>query len=225
MPRTGLQGSEGDPTPWDGRPAEAESPLLSQGSSSFFSPPPPSLPEPPLGLGPASPRASERARRPAVQGPSGDGHLGPQWTAGGWDRRKGGGGKAGCRGGGGRGWAPLARRQARGRPWAGHGGRGGGGPRGGRQARGCGHGAQPPAHADRRGRRRCCSRHPSAGGGVAEQAAPQSPPAPPRPAACGPGGAEGIGPRPTGPRWGPPGPGRHVGTGDQVAWGARVCYI
>lgn len=63
VPRTGLQGSEGDPTPWDGRPAEAESPLLSQGSSSFFSPPPPSLPEPPLGLGPASPRASERGGR------------------------------------------------------------------------------------------------------------------------------------------------------------------
>lgn len=35
-----LQGNEGDPTPWDGRPTEAESPLLSQGSSSFFSPPP-----------------------------------------------------------------------------------------------------------------------------------------------------------------------------------------
>jgi hypothetical protein len=222
LPYTVLQGSEGFRLGWDGRPTEAESPLLSQGSSPFFFPPPPSVSASPhQGLAERGGRLARARVGAAARSRSGPGTAQHGWPGpgggglGAWEREGAEEAEAGA-------GPPRARRQARGRPWAGRGGRGGGGPRVGRQARGCGHGAQPPAHADRRRRRRCCSRHPSAGGGVAEQAAPQSPPRPARRLAPRPPGPEelrGATPRPAAPRWGPPGPGRHGGAGDQVALG------
>ena len=110
---------------------------------------------------------------------------------------------------------PRGSRQARGGcPRAGSRGRAGAGTGRATGARPGAVGTVPsPRRTPSRRRRRCCSRHPSAGGGVADQAAPQSPtrpgaPAPPRglPARRSRGGA----PRPAYPRWGPPGPGRHV---------------
>uniref|UniRef100_A0A4W2FJA3 Protein 4.1 n=2 Tax=Bos TaxID=9903 RepID=A0A4W2FJA3_BOBOX len=203
--------------------AEAESPPLSQGASPLPPPlPSPSLPaEPPRegtggwprpGWEPRSPRTGRPRHSPAGVPGTAQCDGAPEevaWEpAGAGERREGEGDRRG--GGGGRGRA-AAREQAgaRRRPpgWARRPGGGGGGPRGGRQARGCGHGAQPPAHAEPPPppppllllQSASISGRGCRGTGCSAE------PAPPRglPARRSRGGA----PRPARPRWGPPGPG------------------
>lgn len=214
--------------------AEAESPPVSQGASPLPPPlPSPSLPaEPPRegtrgwprpGWEPRSPRTGRPRHSPAGVPGTARCDGAPEevaWElAGAGERREGEGYRRG--GGGGRG-RTAAREQAgaRRRPpgWERRPGGGGGGPRGGRQARGCGHGAQPPAHAEPPPPPLLQSA--SISGRGCRGTGCSAEPAPPRglPARRSRGGA----PRPARPRWGPPGPGRHVRA---IRWHGRGAWV